>query len=1172
MALVKDETCNAMEQTSKAKPSVGPELLQLFWDLADNDDKGRIAASVALLSILKASKKKDQKESELNYTVQRLVRGLSSSRKFARPGYTLALTQILRQFKEVTVAQILKEAKEQLRITKQETKAEQGHIYLGQVLGYLALIQADRLNEASKEEVQEVTSSLKKLSSEKSYLRQICYQALAEMGEKVPKKRFAKTVFPILQQELAAGMEQCTADSLLLLLKLSKSQPKVINEDFLKEHWKFDKLINSKNISFLADVMMQSTQCHPVIHSVCVDIVKEMAADQDLFSTFWKEAIDDTLLEHHQPAKKYLAFHLVKQALHTSTSVEMVKTIMSPRLISLLLKTLPDKSKVVCEASKQLANDIVNWAIGCQNGDLQLALLTSLLSPPGLLRFDDVTKTKTVATISQHLTAEATKKYGELLIGLVQGKKDATSLIQSKDRESTVSWAASQLRSLVTTLATASNLDVQLNLLQFLFLHAFFDVQRKEKSLPHAQSGPCSEVLSAQSHRAMQDNFFKALNNLNTFNPDKTSQKEPRTLEYIEISYQLVLYAKKVLANSSSVVPVKPFSEQVLLSWQKMSEEVEKIHKKTQKCSKLGEEHAFELLFVHLGLQLLVDEEAVSDVLKDLHICYEKSCQRRKKGKAADGEPEWVEVITEILLSLLSQPSHLVRVVVSSVFRMLCPHMTTDALQLIIDVLKSTGKPEEEEEGPLDFKDSESEEFGSGTEASETLEQVEEDEEESSSEEEEEEEEEEEMEEDVDENFKATVKAALGDAAAESDEESDGGLSDSAMFRLDEALAEAFRSRVKGKGKKMQKEQQEQLLHFKMRVLDLVEVLVHAHAPAGMLLEVIIPLFGLIESGSVLKPLRCLAERATHLVHVIFKIKKPAADNNLQKESLPGFVRDIIQYSAKAPNVPHKDIASACIFVLRVMLGLEHSDKPSPMRTRSHTADVKNHAKEEEKHLEEVVNVIKEELSSLFEKRDNRLNQMMFHSLLERQPILLWPVAEHLLSYAVNADIRVFCRTRALSSLAAMINKNVVQSIGEDKWSSFSQQLVSKLTESLVNVSELKPRYIQEAALVLVKYLHSQPTQPLPDSLLTKLESLKSQLSKDTRKVIQRVLGAKSVNRKRNMQDDTGGDKSPKKKQKIQGKNGVNAVEETNGTSSELHENTTKGTKIKKKKPKTKNS
>ena len=49
-------------------------------------------------------------------------------------------------------------------------------------------------------------------------------------------------------------------------------------------------------------------------------------------------------------------------------------------------------------------------------------------------------------------------------------------------------------------------------------------------------------------------------------------------------------------------------------------------------------------------------------------------------------EPEWVEVVTEILLSLLSKPSHLLRTVVDGVFKMICPQMTPEALQLLLNV------------------------------------------------------------------------------------------------------------------------------------------------------------------------------------------------------------------------------------------------------------------------------------------------------------------------------------------------------------------------------------------------------------------------------------------------------------------------------------------------------
>lgn len=45
-----------------------------------------------------------------------------------------------------------------------------------------------------------------------------------------------------------------------------------------------------------------------------------------------------------------------------------------------------------------------------------------------------------------------------------------------------------------------------------------------------------------------------------------------------------------------------------------------------------------------------------------------------------------MEVMVEILLSLLAQPSHLMRQVARNVFGHICPHLTPHALQLVLDV------------------------------------------------------------------------------------------------------------------------------------------------------------------------------------------------------------------------------------------------------------------------------------------------------------------------------------------------------------------------------------------------------------------------------------------------------------------------------------------------------
>lgn len=51
-------------------------------------------------------------------------------------------------------------------------------------------------------------------------------------------------------------------------------------------------------------------------------------------------------------------------------------------------------------------------------------------------------------------------------------------------------------------------------------------------------------------------------------------------------------------------------------------------------------------------------------------------------------EPEWVEVMVDILLSLLSQPSRHIRQVCRTVFSSICPNVTPAALNAILDVSK----------------------------------------------------------------------------------------------------------------------------------------------------------------------------------------------------------------------------------------------------------------------------------------------------------------------------------------------------------------------------------------------------------------------------------------------------------------------------------------------------
>ncbi len=56
----------------------------------------------------------------------------------------------------------------------------------------------------------------------------------------------------------------------------------------------------------------------------------------------------------------------------------------------------------------------------------------------------------------------------------------------------------------------------------------------------------------------------------------------------------------------------------------------------------MGEGHAFELLFLQLGLQLLIDPQEAGNALEDLHMCYDKAFAKKKRAsimsKQGDGQ------------------------------------------------------------------------------------------------------------------------------------------------------------------------------------------------------------------------------------------------------------------------------------------------------------------------------------------------------------------------------------------------------------------------------------------------------------------------------------------------------------------------------------------------------
>ena len=321
--------------------------------------------------------------------------------------------------------------------------------------------------------------------------------------------------------------------------------------------------------------------------------------------------------------------------------------------------------------------------------------------------------------------------------------------------------------------------------------------------------------LNSAGRDQMKDVLFRALD---------TRSKSLR--DSLTLQLGLVRHIQEALAAGAT--RVKPLSEDQEAVLQRAGETIKSLAEVSGRDGAAGAGEVFLLLYCQLWLQMLSQPDLAGDLLTELHPVHE----RWAAGPGQAGEPHWVEVATEILLSLLAQNNRLLRAVVGSVFSVIGKDMTEPAIAILLDVLKQKNPGDKTDDDDEDDEDMD--EATSDVENDESVEKENDDHSnDSSSEEEDEESDEESDDEGLNENMKK-VNEALGDHAADSESDLDmDEVPDEEMSNLDQKLVEAFKAlggRKDSLAKKKAAQSKLASLHFKLRVLDLVESYL-SHSP-----------------------------------------------------------------------------------------------------------------------------------------------------------------------------------------------------------------------------------------------------------------------------------------------------------------------------------------------------
>jgi len=743
------------EEEEDVQESKSSGHLDKFWLLTNaKSNISRITASSKVLKYI------SENPSEVNYSLKRLVRGLASPLETSRQSFFVCLVEFLRQNK-MEYSFVKKEIKEALKATG--SKGEESLFLLGQILSDIALLRSGLVqSEADKLDVLE---NLASNGSKRTYLNLIAINAIIEFY--MESDTSSEELVGVVGRFFKLKLEEAGLDSLLFILSFVKSRGSNATTQFLTENFGFKEVTKKSNLEKICRIVTGTTLPlsivlnHPVV-AVLAALLKDKQSAKKMFAFFIPEM--NSSLYKGQIGVCFLRECLKAdrgsiEDLLTADCLESLKCMCIKGVVNPIIEIM-DIVEAEVKAGNLSSWNILNRILECS------------------VSWDKYVPGNTATFLFSESDADTVMKAGELL------EEKFKSGAKISDRI----YASGLLVKLIGHPKVITNIDWRIARLTCLLENTIFAVEAQEFT-----------NLTKDARFQLREVFYRGL--------DSTCKT---LIDNINVVHSLMRRAVTLVNQGAE--PLKPFKDSSRAAWDKVVETVSKLGKDWKENS-TKETGVFLLLFSHIGLQLFCEPEMAVDVLSELQPVY----ANWKKANVAQGTPAGIEVVVEILLSLMAQNKHLLRKVVNCIFKVISEQMTEPALLSILDVLSSGDENKGDDDSDDDDDDDENED----------------DEDESEIEESDEEKENEDLEDDALEK----IKRALGDHAEKSEvEDSDidmDDIPDEDMQKLDEKLVQAFKALGGNKSNAEKKKEKLDHLanqHFKLRVLDLIEIYIQ-HKP-----------------------------------------------------------------------------------------------------------------------------------------------------------------------------------------------------------------------------------------------------------------------------------------------------------------------------------------------------
>ncbi|XP_034828247.1 myb-binding protein 1A-like protein [Maniola hyperantus] len=975
-------------------------LLDAFDFLKSPKDGLKVTGGLKIFSRLH----ENENEKNLQYTLKRLIRSLGANVPELRMGHFATLVCMLTRFNQITVSQLLDLVKKELHASG-SSKSEIGDVALGQILVCCAVFRSGLMLKSSDEEQIEVMQLLQTASNKKNYLHTVASLIVLDLVNQLNEDQFATIVWSNIKQEYKKDIKDHTLDSLYFLMLVSAKFPQKVK---LRKLIGVPEILHEDHINDICEKLMTGVDFNSVSHPIYKEIGVQIAKSPHI-QLFWNK-IDGYLVKHNRNRELVSLNILNSILLNLQENVEVIPDLLSDNFFKLFMDWFKglqtaskirnkrddeDDNKIMITKQKEvllaLTKALKNMSV---DSKIRVATLKKLLFHPGEINFTEITGSTVVKSIIADLDADGLKKIAKVLkkVLLNTSKKVVKENIERNWYNNEKVKASELISFIVSHEAVKDDTDFKITYMQLLMCFGFFKIGGDDNV---AVSSELAGSIKTSFYRCFTSRFsnvntlVEVLSSLNTFISNKMTIDQVR--EKLE----------------------KQFPKENMECWEMLTEVCQKIEKKEPK-SKVDK--VFLILLYQLGLFLFSEPTHVKIArssiieLKSCYNHYKKKLKKHSKleDSSINDEPEWIEVMVEVLLSVLSIESSVLRSVVQCVFRLLWEYLTPSSIGQIVSVLDP-----DSEANPL-TRDSESEEEEDDDtsevaelEADENTEPNGEVSDDSDSEMEDED-----QDDDLStpDQLRLAVQKALGTAAApDTDTESADAdmLTEEEGKKLDDALADAFKQFHQGKNKKSKKDRKNKksLADFRIRVLDLIDIYLEKAPAMDICLGMIVPLTRCLEFCMQDNQFKELENRLRKTVKSLTTIRKFTSTGDVTVKILEDYLKSIIDKGERSHFMYQAlgDIITFfAVFIIHCSQKLDAEVSKSPKK---------------QKRISPIVETFKVSLENYFRNRNCLLPIIFFHNVLQTEWEGKYKLIPILIKNVFDNTVRQFRRNEGVHLL-----------------------------------------------------------------------------------------------------------------------------------------------------------